>query len=455
MGDGFFQAYLVAQIVFLNPEGQSTAAGVAKAYAILVVPFSVVGPLTGVFIDRWSRRRILAITTAVKAAGAIALLPLGGESTLLYAPALLIVSLNRFFLTTATSSIPALVADENLLIANSMSTVGGTVATFAGIVVGTKLADPAGPRAVIAVAAVSWPLASILALRISTSLTPERAAGPVTSELRRVGRDLVAGARRLAATPSAVGPITTISLDQFVIGFVTVLSLVVFKQEFHQGVGSYGNIVAAGGAGVLAGTLTVGLFEGRLTKPLIVAGAFAISAVTCLAVGPVVTGLTIVLVSFVLGLTFAWKKIPVDTMAQEAVPDRYRGRVFAVYDITYSMSRVVAAGLAIVLVPHVSTGWLLGGTGVLYLVWTPALPVWVRRPRFVDVRFYAGGRGDEVPRSIVFAGEEDAVEVLRSVVEEREGVRRRRFRVRTADGEQLEIVAEDVPAARWSIERSD
>ena len=142
-------------------------------------------------------------------------------------------------------------------------------------------------------------------------------------------------------------------------------------------------------------------------------------------------------------------------MAQEAVPDRYRGRVFAVYDITYSMSRVVAAGLAIVLVPHVSTGWLLGGTGVLYLVWTPALPVWVRRPRFVDVRFYAGGRGDEVPRSIVFAGEEDAVEVLRSVVEEREGVRRRRFRVRTADGEQLEIVAEDVPAARWSIERSD
>ena len=91
MGDGFFQAYLVAQIVFLNPEGQSTAAGVAKAYAILVVPFSVVGPLTGVFIDRWSRRRILGVTTVVKAAGAIALLPLGGESALLYAPALLIV----------------------------------------------------------------------------------------------------------------------------------------------------------------------------------------------------------------------------------------------------------------------------------------------------------------------------------------------------------------------------
>jgi MFS family permease len=445
----------VAQIVFLNPEGQSTAAGVAKAYAVLVIPFSLVGPVAGVFIDRWSRRRILAVTTLVKAAGAIALLPLGGESLLLYGPALLIVSLNRFFLTTATSSIPALVDDENLLVANSMSTVGGTVATFVGIVAGTKLADPAGPRAVIAVAAASWPLASLLAVRISSSLRPERPAGSVSRELRRVSQDLWTGARRLAATPSAVGPITTISLDQFVIGFVTVLSLVVFKQEFHQGVGSYGNIVAAGGVGVLAGTLTVGLFEGRVAKPVIVALSFAISAATCLAVAPAISGPTILVVSFVLGLTFAWKKIPVDTMAQEAVPDRYRGRVFAVYDIAYSMSRVLAAGLAIVLIPHVSTGWLLAAAGALYLLWTPVLPPWVRRPRYVEVRFHEGGRAEEIPRAISLGGEEETVEVLRSAAEERNGVRLRRFVVRTPSGERVEIAAEDSPhrPSRWRIER--
>src|SRR5205823_11053262 len=170
------------------------------------------------------------------------------------------------------------------------------------------------------------------------------------------------------------------------------------KQEFHRGVGSYGNIVAAGGVGVLAGTLTVGLFEGRVSKPLIVAGSFALSAVTCLAVTPVIGGVTILLVSFVLGLTFAWKKIPVDTMAQEAVPDRYRGRVFAVYDITYSMSRVAAAGVAVPLIPRLSAGWLLALVGAVYLVWTPVVPVWVRRPRWASLRFYAGARADEVPR---------------------------------------------------------
>jgi hypothetical protein len=275
----------------------------------------------------------------------------------------------------------------------------------------------------------------------------------VANDLRRVARDLWTGARRIAATPFAIGPIATISLDQFLIGFVTVLSLVVFKQEFHQGVGSYGNIVAAGGAGVLAGTLTVGLFEEHLAKPRIVAVSFGLSALACLAVAPVIGGVTILLVSFVLGLSFAWKKIPVDTMAQEAVPDRYRGRVFAVYDLTYSMSRVVAAGLAIVMIPHVTTAWLLAGTGLVYLLWTPALPVWVRRPQRVGVRFYAGAKADEVPRSISIAGEEEEVEVLRSFVDERDGVRSRRFVLRTAGGDHVRVSAvQGDPSAPWRID---
>jgi hypothetical protein len=362
--------------------------------------------------------------------------------------------MNRFFLATATSSIPALVEDRNLLVANSMSTVGGTVATFVGIVAGTKLAGPAGPTAVIAIAAACWPLASLLATRMSTPLVPDRAgSGAVAHDLRRVAHELWTGARRIAATPLAIGPITTISLDQFLIGFVTVLSLVVFKQEFHQGVGSYGNIVAAGGVGVLAGTLTVGLLEGRLTKPRIVATSFGFSALVCVAVAPAIGGVTILVVSLVLGVAFAWKKIPVDTMAQEAVPDRFRGRVFAVYDLTYSMSRVVAAGLAIVLIPHVSTAWLLAGTGLIYLIWTPVLPLWVRRPQRVWVRFYAGGRADEVPRSLSIAGEEEPVEVMRASVEERDGVRQRRFLLRTADGERVEIAAhEGDPTGPWRIE---
>jgi len=53
-----FQAALIASVVF-SPDQQSTVAGFAIATAVISLPFSILGPFTGVFIDRWSRRRIL------------------------------------------------------------------------------------------------------------------------------------------------------------------------------------------------------------------------------------------------------------------------------------------------------------------------------------------------------------------------------------------------------------
>src|SRR5207245_1497684 len=146
-----------------------------------------------------------------------------------------------------------------------------------------------------------------------------------------------------------------------------------------------------------------------------------------------------------------WREIPVDTMVQEAVPDRYRGRVFAVYDITYSMARVVAAGLAIPIIPRVSMGWLVFATGAAYLLWTPVLPRWVRRPVRLRIRFYAGGRADEVPRAIVVADEEEPVEVVGSWSEERGGVRVRRFRLR-AGGDLVDVVGTESEET-WEVER--
>jgi hypothetical protein len=64
--DGLFQAGLVASIVF-NPEQQSTVKGFAIATLLVSLPFSILGPFTGVFIDRWSRRAILVIAPVIRA----------------------------------------------------------------------------------------------------------------------------------------------------------------------------------------------------------------------------------------------------------------------------------------------------------------------------------------------------------------------------------------------------
>ena len=141
LADGVFQAYLIDKLVFLAPEHQSTAAGVAKAFAVLVIPFSLVGPLTGVVIDRWSRRSILVVTPVLRAAAAAVLIPvsLGASGPLLYVLALVVVSADRFYLATAGAVMPALVPDEDLLVGNSMTSATGTIVTFVGLLVGTQV----------------------------------------------------------------------------------------------------------------------------------------------------------------------------------------------------------------------------------------------------------------------------------------------------------------------------
>jgi MFS family permease len=265
--------------------------------------------------------------------------------------------------------------------------------------------------------------------------------------------DLLKGARRLVNTPAAFGSITSIALDQLLVGLITVLSVVVFKEEFKEGVASYGRIVAAAGVGVIVGTATVGLLEQRLEKPRIISLAFAVAGVMALLVAPKIIGLTVVLMSFTLGLTYPWRKVAADTIVQDTIPDRYRGRVFALYDLAFSLPRVAAAALAIVLIPGLSPGWILAGCGLIYLLWTPIPVRWIERWRWVEVHFYAGGKADEVPRSVVIAGEEEPVEVLQSWDErvDRRGavVKRRRFKVRTSDGTVMEITNDEND--RWLL----
>jgi hypothetical protein len=171
-----------------------------------------------------------------------------------------------------------------------------------------------------------------------------------------------------------------------------------------------------------------------------------------IAVGAFITPITVLFASAVVGLTFAWKKIPVDTLVQESLPDGYRGRVFAVYDVAYNLARVAAAFLAIPLIPALGDAWTVALVGMVFVLWSPVLPRWLARAPEVAVRFVAGSRADEEPRSIVWGGVEEPVTVERRWLDERDGVRRMRFRLALADGTTVEISKADAERD-WRLDR--
>ena len=451
--DGLFQAALVASVVF-SPERANTAMGFAIATLVVSLPYSLIGPFTGVFIDRWSRRRIMVVAPWLRSALVwLVLFDPARSPVAFYAGALWVLSVNRFYLATAQAIVPRLVPTEDLLMANSMATVGGTVALLAGVFAGGWAADLFGNPPVVLAAGAMWLVASVIASRITTPLRPHHLPeAAVGAELRRVSRELAEGLRHLIHTPRAIGPIASISLDQMGQGVVLVLSLVVFRDRFRQGVGSFSNLIGAGGVGVLLGILTVGGLERRFAKDRIVAGAFLLGGVVLIAVSTQITGWSVLIASFGIGLAFAWKKVPVDTLVQGAIPDGYRGRVFAVYDVLYNVSRIVAGFAAVPLIPRLGPAGIVALVGLVFLAYAPALPAWIRRSPAIVVRFYEGGRAEEWPRAVVWGDVEERVDVLRSWIDERDGRRTSRFLLRLEDGTLLETSKAE-GERDWTMER--
>ena len=107
--DGVFQVGLAGFVLF-SPERQAGAVQVAGALAVVLVPFSLIGPFTGVFIDRWRRQRLLLVTNLLRALavlGVAALVAAGVTGPALYAAALVVFSLSRFVLAALSASLPA------------------------------------------------------------------------------------------------------------------------------------------------------------------------------------------------------------------------------------------------------------------------------------------------------------------------------------------------------------
>ena len=140
-GDGMFEVGL-ATLFFFSPENASTATGVAEAFAVLLLPFTVVGPWAGVLLDRWRRRQVLFVGNLARVAItlAIALILLtSGLGPAVYVLALLNISINRFLLSALSASLPRVVVGRLLLTANSLTPTLGAAAAIAGAAAGFAL----------------------------------------------------------------------------------------------------------------------------------------------------------------------------------------------------------------------------------------------------------------------------------------------------------------------------
>jgi MFS family permease len=367
-GDGIVTAGVGTYVFFNATTFPSPAAG-AAAFAVLYLPYSLIGPFAGVFIDRWARRQILvwsALLRSVFVALTAAFMALGNRGVPLYVAVLLVLGVNRFFLSSLSAALPHVVAEDELVMANSVSpTVGGISATIGGVVaLGLNVATGNTERGA-AITLLAGGGCYVAASLVAATMARDR-LGPVgqdaqarrglRSELASVAAGLADGVRYIVRRRGAAAALGATGGFSFLFGPLFLMSILLYRNYFYRSSvsvaeGHFGALVVLSGIGYACAALVTPPVTRRLSKPAWITLLLAASAVVTLALGETFSQPAYLAIGFCLYLTRQSVAICAVTILQEEVDDAYRGRVFAFYDMMFNAAYVAGAALSVVLMP--------------------------------------------------------------------------------------------------------
>lgn len=390
LSDGVFQVALAATVLF-SPERAPSAGAIAAGFATILLPFSVFGPFVGVFLDRWSRRRILVLANVARAGllGVVALL-VGRHDVgwAFYVVVLAAFSVNRFVLAGLSASLPHVVSRDRLVTANAVSPTCGTLAYLLGLAVGGGIhAATHSDAAVILAGSVFYLLSALVATQLPP-LGPDLAdaGAAVRAALGNVVTGLTDAAKHVP--PLGRLALTIVSASRLPYG-VMIVGLILLSRNHlaagspEGGLAGAGVVVGASGLGfglaaLLTPTLTARWGMQRYLCTLGVFGAvmqvFPLSLFSMWAIA--VSGLG-------LGIVTQGIKICVDTTVQRVVGDAFRGRVFVIYDVLFNAVFVLATVIAALVMPAdgrsygvlaAAAVWYLGIAAVVARQWPGQVP---------------------------------------------------------------------------------
>jgi len=365
-GDGVFQAALAGTVLF-NPQRAADPVDVAAGFAVLLLPYSVVGPFAGVWLDRWSRRQVLLVANVLRAAlvAVVAALTVAGvDGPAYYLAGLAVFSVNRFVLSALSAGLPHTCARTELVPANALSTTAGAVAGVlgGGVAIGVRTlvgGDDAGYAALSLFAALPYLVsAAVVAGFVRAHLGPDHSSRSATVSARDVLHGMLAGARHVLASRAATWVLSVMAVQRVCFGLLTLLTLLLYRGAlepvgpFPVGLAGLAQVLGAGALGTLLAAAATPPAVRRWGKVRWTTAALVLGGVGQLALGLPFLAPSVVAAGFVLGFVGQAVKICVDSTLQEVVDDDFRGRVFSVYDTLFNVTFVAAVVVGALALPE-------------------------------------------------------------------------------------------------------
>jgi len=394
--DGIFQSALASFILF-SPERQASAVNAAVAFAVVLLPYSIVGPFVGTLLDRFSRQRAIFFANLTRSLTlvVIALLIFNGRTGLEITVFVLIAfGVNRLILAGLSAGIPLMTTPKELISANALAVTGGSVWVVLGGGIGLgirQLLDLSGSAdnadaVLILAAALGYLIAALL-----TSLLGKTEIGPRPHEIvkgsftqglieMREGfqflKDHADAARGIAATAIHRGGLTALTLT----------ALLLERNTFNDPADSEAGLT---GLSVTLSIAATGFVIGALAAPYgvrkvgrhrwIRLSIFAASFGSLLLVidrTPILLGAT----AFFAAMFGQSVKVTNDALVQSKIDDYFRGRVFSVYDVVVNSAIVTGALFAAWILPISGDSWLL--PLIVSISWVLVATVLLRPEKF-------------------------------------------------------------------------
>lgn len=380
-------------LIFSMSSGAIKGLEFSKILLLASAPVLIFGPISGVYADRLSRKKMMIVSDVLRALLVASIPFFAGSMVPVYVIVFIVFTVNRFYLSARSAAIPQIVPPDRLLAANSLLNVammatimlgpwgGGLLVEKFGFTAGF-LAD-SGTYVVSAVLAGFMTLKSVSEMkearqeehverRTALGKTAREAikahspseladgaaklgreiAAPLEEEVEVIGSayhrlvaDLKEGVRLMKGNRMVVYSTVSFSAIMLVAGFVLIACPVLVRNEFELGAADVGMLFSVGGMGMLVGSLVVGKFFHQTHRRLIITASFLSSGVVILILSSVTSIPVFGAWIFALGLLVAPTMVTCDTILQENMPGEAVGKAFGFREMA-SKAAFGVAGIA-------------------------------------------------------------------------------------------------------------
>ncbi len=325
VGDYFY--WLAIPIMVNRLTGSTLMVGLSVISTAL--PMLVLGPVAGVFVDRWDRKRTMVVSDLLRALLVLLCLLVRrpDQVWIYYLVGFLMSCVGRFFFPSQNAVLPLIVTDKDtLLAANGMMQTVQTVGLLAGPALAGFAIGLWGEQVAFLFDSASF---FFSAAAILTITVPHTTAGRQAGDgrLGTVWAEMREGVAYLFGNQTMVGVLVCLGVVQLGVGAINVVWVPFLQRTFGVGPEGLGIVDSAQGAGMVVGGLALGLVTARVRKRPLAGWGIAVIGLLLAGMGLAPRFILVVLLVFGIGLVLTPVQSALMTMMQLAVPDLKRGRV--------------------------------------------------------------------------------------------------------------------------------